>query len=570
MSTEKKFSVTDLVICVILFGATAIAYYGASDLGFVSYDDPLYVTQNAMVQKGLTVDGTLWAMKTGHANNWNPLTWISHMIDYEIHGSDPRGHHMTSLVLHIANSLLLYVLLKGMTGARWRSAVVAALFALHPLHVESVAWVSDRKGLVSTLLMMLSCLAYVRYARKGGVAPYVGALILLALGLLAKPMLVTLPFVFLLLDVWPLRRLEGKWKALFAEKIPFFAVIVASCVVTYLVQQKTGAVRTYEEFSFLSRIANAFEAYVVYIMKTFVPANLAFFYPHPAENILLWRAALALGALGALSVGAVIVRKKYPFFFVGWFWFVGTLVPVIGIIQIGRQSLADRFSYVPLIGLFVAITWGFSLIVSRYSTSKIPGTVTAVVLLAACLGLTRAQVETWRDDDSLYRHALEVTDNNFIAHSMLANHLMTAHKYDEAKHHYLEAKRLFPAEPKILINLGIAHLRLKEYVKAEQVFRDSLVHYPENVTAHLNLARILMENKNTPEAENHLREVVRLAPDNFTARYNLGVMLLNRKSFAEAELHFSLAVRINPGDESAKRSLKFCRSQLGKKAAGNR
>lgn len=578
MEQERRFSVTDLVVCAVLFAAIAIAYYGASDLGFVSYDDPLYVTQNSMVQKGLTVDGLLWALKTDHAHNWNPLTWISHMVDYEIHGSDAQGHHGTSLLLHIANSLLLYLLLRSLTGATWRSAVVAALFALHPLHVETVAWVSDRKGLVSTLFLILSSLAYVRYVRTRSALAYSGSLGFLAFGLLAKPMLVTLPFLFLLLDGWPLCRFDGtprplaaflaRNRKIFLEKIPFFLVIAGSCAVTYLAQQQTGAVRSYEEISLLSRVANAFEAYIVYMAKTFVPLDLAFFYPHPAENILLWRAALALGALVALSLGAVLVRKKYPFFFVGWFWFVGTLVPVIGIVQIGRQALADRFSYVPLIGLFIAITWGLSIVFSRLTTSKMPAAVIAVAALIACVSLTRAQVETWHDDVSLCRHALEVTDNNFIAHSILANHLMTVHRYSDAKDHYAEARRIFPAEPRILINLGKAHLMLKDFAEAESALREALVHHPENETGHLYLAWALTERNMSTEAEKHLREVVRLAPDHPVARFNLGVLLLKSKNYSEAEIHFAEATRLDPKNESAKESLQFCRSRKKQTVAG--
>ncbi len=565
MSLERPFSVTDLVVCAILFAAIAISYFEVNGFEFVSYDDPLYVSQNTMVQKGLTIDGIIWAFKTGHANNWNPLTWISHMIDYGIHGSDPRGHHATSLLLHIVNSLLLYLLLKSLTRATWRSAFVAALFALHPLHVETVAWVSDRKGLLSTFFLILSCLAYARYARKRSAAAYAGALLSLGLGLLTKPMLVTLPFVFLLLDMWPLDRIRGNVKTVLVEKIPFLVLIAASSTITYLVQQQTGAVRTYEEISFLARIANTPEAYITYIAKTFVPLNLAFFYPHPGENIPLWRAGLALGALLVVSLAAVLFRKKYPFYFVGWFWFVGTLVPVIGIIQIGQQALADRFSYVPLIGLFIAITWGASLLLSKISSSKTPAAVVAMGILVACVGLTRAQVETWRDDNSLYRHALESTDNNFIAHSMLGNHLMTIHRYNEAKNHYLEARRIFPAEPKILINLGIVHLKLDEYAETEQALREALVHYPDHLAAHLNLARALIKNKKVTEAEKHLREAIRIQPDNHTARYNLGVMLISRQAYSEAEIHLSVAVRIDPNDRSARQSLEFCRSKLGRK-----
>jgi hypothetical protein len=571
MDSSKGFSLTDLAVALVLAVATWFAYAPVTRCDFVSYDDPLYVTNNDQVQQGLTSEGVVWAFTTGRGNNWNPLTWLSHMLDVEMHGLDAGGHHTTSLLLHLLNTLLLFLLLKLLTGTSWRSGFVAALFALHPLHVEAVAWIADRKGVLSTTFWMLACLAYVRYVRRRSKGWFAASIAFFTLGLLAKPMVVTLPFVLLLLDAWPLERFEGglrplrsfvaTHKGILIEKVPFLAVAAASSVVTYFVQQQTGAVRTYEEIPLLSCLANAAISYPTYIVQTFWPVDLAFFYPHPREAVVLWLAVLALAGLVLVSLMAWFFRRRFPAGFVGWFWFIGTLVPMIGVIQFGRQARADRFTYIPLIGFFIIIVWGFTALLGRNLVQRRLLTAAGGGVLVVLGILTQAQVRTWMDDESLYRHALEVTEDNFIARSMLANALMARKDYHGAELHYSEAIRIFPDQSSMYVNLGRARLKLGKISEAIADLRQALEHTPDDAAGHAFLALALLKEDNRTEAEEHLRRAIDIDPDAYLARFNLGILLLNTRRFDEAEEHLSHAVRIDPGNANARKALSHVRAQ---------
>jgi len=367
--------------------------------GFIRFDDPLYVTRNPHVQAGLSWEGIAWAFSANVASNWHPLTLLSHMLDCELFGMDPLGHHLTSLLLHTASVVLLFEALRRMTGCAWRSAVVAALFAVHPTHVESVAWIAERKDVLSGFFWMLTLLAWVCYVRQPSPKRYAAVVLALAAGLLSKPMVVTLPFVLLLLDVWPLRR-----KIRVKEKLPLFALAAASCVATVIAQ--SGAIGLASRFPLRLRLANAVLSYVSYLGKTVLPTRLAVFYPMPGE-FPDWKVA---GAVLLLAVLTVLAWKAGRYFTVGWLWFLGTLVPVIGIVQVGGQGMADRYTYLPTIGLFLIAAWGLP----RRARWIVPGVVLALAID------TRLQLRHWEDSESLFQHAAAVTERNFIAHLNLA------------------------------------------------------------------------------------------------------------------------------------------------------
>jgi hypothetical protein len=372
---------------------------------FTSYDDRTYVSANRHIQRGLSAEAVRWAFTTTRAANWHPVTWVSHMIDVTVFGLAPGPAHAVNLALHVANVLLLFVFFARTTGAAGRSAVVAALFAVHPLHVESVAWIAERKDVLSTLFWLLATWEYVEYARSRSTGRLALVAFLMALGLLAKPMLVTLPFTLLLLDRWPLGRASAGWKALVVEKLPLFALSIAACVATFLAQQAGGAVASVERFPAPVRVANAIWSYVAYLELTLWPRRLAVFYPHPGSSLPAWKVALAASILAAMTSLAVMLRRSRPYVLTGWLWYVGTLVPVIGLVQVGNQGMADRYTYVPLIGIFVIVAWTAA---SWGSHTTIP----AVAVVLALAAAARAQVMEWRDTVTVFTHALAVTGPN--------------------------------------------------------------------------------------------------------------------------------------------------------------
>src|SRR5688572_17648286 len=417
--------------CLLLAALSVFAFWPVLGNGFVEIDDPDYVTDNARVQQGLTPSGLLWAWTTVHAANWHPLTWMSHMLDWELHGPDPMGHHLSSLLLHIASAVVLFLALERATRSPARSAVVAALFAVHPLHVESVAWVAERKDVLSTFFWMLATWAYVRFVEAPGTARYLLVIAAFAVGLTAKPMLVTLPFTLLLLDLWPLSR----WKLrdangsggplpwpLLREKVPLFALSIASCAATILAQRSGRAVATLDTFSPASRLGNAALSYATYLWKTLWPSGLSFYYPH-SSGLGPWRIGLSALVLAAVTAAVFRARSRRPYLLVGWLWFVGTLVPVIGLVQVGSQAMANRYTYVPLVGLFLVAAWGVPDLVESLQQRR--GTraegprglaLPAVVLLLALAVASRAETRHWRDSASLFERALQVSPDNHMAH----------------------------------------------------------------------------------------------------------------------------------------------------------
>ena len=491
---------------------------------FVNYDDPLYVTENAEVQEGLTGKGVAWALTADRAVNWHPLTWLSHMLDCQLYGLLPAGHHFTSLLFHLASTVLLFGILRRMTGAVWRSALVAALFAWHPTHVESVAWVAERKDVLSTFFWLLTMGAYLRYTQESKVKGpnskifYALALLFFALGLLSKPMLVTLPFVLLLLDYWPLRRASAPdhvnptagslWKPLIWEKVPFFILAAISCVITFRVQNSGGAVASLETVPLNLRLTNALVSYLRYAGEIFWPVDLAVFYPLPHAWPVELVAASTVFLVGT-TVVVVLKARSRPWLAVGWLWFTGTLVPVIGLVQVGAQSIADRYLYVPSIGLFIIATWGGAeLMAGRPHRQWVLGAA-GVAVLAACFTLTSGQLKYWRNSQNLFEHAIAVTSDNTPAYVNLGDAFLEQGRIDEG---ILNLRRALALHPD-LINIPRAlAVSLDLQGKAREAipfYRATLRLDPDSVLALNNLAWLLAANAD-PELRNG-EEAVRLA-----------------------------------------------------------
>jgi Tfp pilus assembly protein PilF len=539
--------------CGLLVILTLVGYAPVLKNGFTNYDDDTYVSENRHVQHGLDGETIRWAFTTTRAANWHPLTWLSHTLDWSLYGGNPLGHHLTSLVFHAANVVILFLLLGSMTGAWGPSAFAAALFAIHPLHVESVAWIAERKDVLSTLFWLLATWAYVRYARSPSVARMGAVTALMVFGLLAKPMLVTLPFTLLLLDYWPLHRDDKGWRRLVVEKWPLFLLTAASCGGTYLAQSAGGAVASTGRFTLPARFANAVWSYAAYLIKTIWPTNLAAFYPHPGETIPGLGIALAALALAGVTALAYRWRRSRPYLLVGWLWYLGTLVPVIGLVQVGKQGMADRYTYVPLIGVFIVVAWATSTMRRR----TVPAAIAIVLALAA---LTRAQATVWRDSINLFEHALAVTGGNptaFVnlgsayeaagriaeattqyddalrldpanraANNRMAGLLARQGRLDEAVVRYLVVLARNPADAETLDNLGVAFAKQRRFTDAIARFNAALETHPEDPAPILtNLGNALLLSGRRAEAIEKYREALRLNPGDAETEANLRVAL---------------------------------------------
>ena len=597
---------------IALAAATLVAFGPILRNGFVNYDDGDYVTTNPEVLSGLSWAGVKWAFTAGHAGNWHPLTWLSHQLDVQLFKLQAWGHHLTSLLLHAANAVLLFLVLRratrsaagGMSPAArdWLCAGVAGLFALHPLRVESVAWVAERKDVLSGFFFMLTLGAYVRYAerrreqegagretgggRRGGFSAlgcYLFALGFFALGLMSKPMLVTVPLVLLLLDYWPLERWrerEGGGAAsapgggspvslaapvltrLLWEKVPFAVLSAASCVVTFLVQRKAGAVHSLETIPLEFRITNALISYVRYAGKLVWPAKLAVFYPAPAEWPPLW---VALAALGLVGVSVLVVRaaRRAPWLAFGWFWYGVMLIPVIGLVQVGQQAMADRYTYLPLIGLCVAGVWSGAELVRRRARAAVAlAAAGAVALLAAAGALTWRQAGFWRDSTSLFEHALAVTRENFVAHNNLGVVLLDADQQAAALRHFTEAVRIKSNYPEGLGNLALCRLKEGRTDEAEELLRRSL-QKRETVETWHNLGRMEEQRGRAAEAEQAYTKALRLRPNHAPSLMALGILLSGQHREEEALRYLQAAVRAAPENADARFNLAFALNNRG-------
>ena len=634
-----------LLISLALAAAVAAAYGAALGNGFVDYDDPEYVLDNPAVRAGLTWPGTAWAFTHAHACNYHPLTWLAHMLDWQLFGEWAGGHHLASVALHAANSVLAYLVLRRLTGrvacprgclrghepganqnmprptaawachpregdlpetagaSAWPSALAAALFALHPAHVESVAWVAERKDVLSTFLGLLALWAYAGYAAQPRWWRYAAVAGLLALGLAAKPMLVTWPAVMLLLDWWPLGRMNswGDFGRRLAEKIPLAALAAASCAATYGAQQQGGAMLPENLFPLGERLLNALVAYAAYLGLLAWPAGLAVLYPIP-EAWPAWQVAASAAVLAAVTVLAVWQRRRRPYLLFGWLWYAGTLVPVIGLVQVGEQAMADRYTYIPYLGLFVALAWGLADAAAgrgRVVRAALPAG--AAAALAACGVLAALQVRTWRDTETLFRQAEAVTRHNAVAYGKLGLTLLRDGRHADAVPYFRRAVALRPGSlwnAKVRVNLGNALSALGHTAEAEAEYREAVHLDPSLAEGYYNLGMCLIDQgrpeESVPylkaslrglggrpephqnlgmvlgrlsryvEAEFHLREAVRLAPDDPDIRYNLGLALAALRRFDEALGQFDEALRLRPDHARACRDRDALHRALGR------
>jgi tetratricopeptide (TPR) repeat protein len=557
----------DWWIIAALVVVPGVLFARALPYGFVNFDDPHYVTSNWHVRAGLCRESIWWAFTSTDHANWFPLTWLSLELDATLYGMNAAGFRLTNLLLHLASTMLLYCTLKKTTGATLKSACVAALFALHPLHVESVVWVTERKDMLSGLFWMLTLLAYERYASRPTLVRYGSVAVFLFLGMAAKPMAVTLPFVLLLLDYWPLKRWRdapvvnrGKGarpptdepyaaaspRKLILEKIPLLILSLTSSLVTMAVQQRGGAIPTEESLPIAQRLVNMPISYVIYLAKAAWPTNLAVFYPHPGDKQSVGLALAALALLVAVTCWVAVRRRQEPYLAVGWLWYVGTLVPVIGLVQVGRQAYADRYTYLPLIGIFLAVVWGLEEVVRRGWASRKIVLVFALATLVTFSVCTWEQVGYWRDDVVLWQHALKVTGPNLQAYENIAEALLLRGLSDDALPYLEELTARAPHFTAGHINLGVALMNVGKTAEARAQLEEALRLDPQNADAHHNLALLLDAGGKSDEAVRHLQAALAAQPNFWRTHLLLGKILKRRGKLEEAERHVRQALAINP------------------------
>jgi tetratricopeptide (TPR) repeat protein len=585
---EKQILAIYLFLTVITF----IAFWQLNQCDFINFDDPEYVTENVSIENGITMEAMRWAFTTGHVANWHPLTWISHILDVQLFGLKPQWHHLTNLLFHIANTLLLFFVFHRMTKAPWKSAFVAALFALHPLHVESVAWVSERKDVLSTFFWMLTMGAYIHYVERPRLKNYLAVLIFFALGLMAKAMLVTLPFVLLLLDYWPLQRFEPKKSAqeirtgvnkslsanqrkgkssikhavqttrkeekpadhkyqwalvrpLLREKIPLLALTALSCIVTYIAQQKVGAVKSIEAFPPGVRISNAFVSYIIYIRKMIWPDNLAVFYPHPG----LWPLWQVLGAillLIAVTISVIRTAKRLPYLTMGWLWFTGTLVPVIGIVQVGDQAMADRYTYIPLIGLFIMAAWGIPELLKKWRYRKETLFASSALILPCLLIVTWTQVGYWRNSITLYDHALKVTNRNDTIYNNRGDAFCPLGNFRQAISDYDRAIEINPKYAEAYNHRGVTYGKLGAQRQAIPDFEKAIEINPKYAEAYNNRGVTYGKLGAQRQAISDYDRAIEINTKYEEAYYNRGVAYGELGDQRQAISDYDRAIEINP------------------------
>ncbi len=549
---------TILTVLILVISIYAV-YGGVSSHQFLSFDDNVYVTENPRVRSGLTLSGLKWAFTTTHYSYWHPLTWVSHMLDVHWFGIDPGAHHTVNLVWHLINSLFLFFVLRRMTGCLWRSGCVAALFAVHPLNVESVIWISERKNLVNTFFWLATLWAYTRYVERPGHPGFGWVVLFYILGLMTKPMIVTLPFALLLLDLWPLGRFtpfgsaDGKHRflSLIKEKRLLFLLSLVSGGVTFWGQKSIGAMGSFETYPLGVRMGNALMAYAAYLRNLVVPYPLSGFYPHPLGNLNPWQVAAAAGLLLAVSVLAFSRIKSMPFFATGWLWYLGTLVPVIGLVQVGPQAMADRYTYVPAIGIFILFAWG--LFHGREKTSDIRVIKTAAMglILMVFMVLSRYQVDHWKDDQTFFSHLLSVNADNYLAHNGMGLVRAAEGRIADAVAHYREAIRIKPDYSRAHNNLGNALLSAGKLDEAVECYRKAVFHNDSNAKAHNNLAVALLARGDAAAAIRHFQAAISIYPDYISARLNLAQLHMDRGDDALAAGQLDIVLRLAPGHATA-------------------
>lgn len=547
-----------------LISLAVFPYFPLFQNGFVNYDDKFYITANEAISRGLSREAVRWAFMTFETANWHPLTWISHALDISLFALNPVGHHLHNLLLHLLNGVLFFLFLRKTTGACWKSAVVTAIFLLHPLNVESVAWASERKNVLSSFFGILALYFYGGYVRKPSWLRYLYIFFALALGLLSKPALVTLPFVFLLLDFWPFGRLDSlkKLASLVTEKIPFFVLIAASAWVTFIAQRAEGAMSTFERMPFLIRVENAVLSYGLYLIKWFWPVGLSPFYPHPGPLLRLQDVILSAAVLLGLTLIIWRQRIKRPYLLFGWLWYMGILVPMIGLIQVGAQSMADRYMYLPMIGLTVAAVWLAGEYWGRTKRQRITAGIAAAAILAGLGTTTFAQTMRWKDDKSLFEHALRVTKRNHIAYNGLGLYWAENGNCVKAIEPFMRAVEITPDFADGHNNLGICLKETGQYDLARKHLEFAIKQKPDNPQAHNNLGNVYLEMREFDKAISHYERAIKLRPRYAKAANNLGFALILKGEMEKALPYFEMAVEWDPRFQSARNNLSLAVEKL--------
>ncbi len=563
---RKKDGMILISICIFLILSVLATYHQVSQFDFVNFDDDDYVIDNPHIRHGFTWKSVGWALTATYARNWHPVTWLSHILDIRLYGVNPGKHHLTSLMFHVANSVLLFLVLQMMSGNLWPSGLVAALFALHPCHVESVAWVAERKDVLCAFFWMLTLASYARYTAKQQIDAYLPVFLFCMLALMAKPMAVTLPFVLLLMDYWPLNRIRFKASAecvsvrrnrslqLLWEKTPLFVLTAVSVMATYLIQRQGGAVASLEIYPVSIRIGNALLSYLYYIGKMIWPTRLAVYYPYP-DTLCGWQIAVAGFSIAGITLFAIRFIKRFPWFAVGWFWYLGTMVPVIGLVQVGSQSMADRYTYIPSIGLFIIFAWTVSEITRNRRILQIGFSIFIGCMLLTLMRATWIQAGYWQDSSTLFRRALQVTENNFLAHHNLGVALSHQGKNAEAVQHYKRAIQLSPNYTRAHYNLGLI---LYEQGKTMEAIRQFLrvirldSRYPD---VYLGLGNAMAATGKLNEAIRYYSMEMRLNSGQAEAHNNLGVILYRMGKLDRAIPQFKIALWLNPEYNDARNNL---------------
>jgi len=571
--TDEANKTLKVAICIFLIVATFCVYSQIQDHEFTNYDDTIYLTENLNVQAGLTSESVEWAFTTFATGNWFPLTWFSYMLDYQLYGSHAKGYLLTNLFFHIANSLLLFLVLFRMTGAIWQSAFVAAMFAFHPLNVESVAWAAERKNVLSTLFWLLTMWAYIHYAAKPTIKSYGLVFLFFTLGLMSKSMLVTLPFALLLLDYWPLRRLKfGQERGgpsekntarrsevfrLVLEKIPLFLLSVVFSIINFI-----AATNSLQNFSvpLKERIIHSLITYLAYLQKMFWPSKLSSFYPYPENALSVTQGIFCGMVLVGITFISIKLIRKAPYFAVGWFWYLGTLVPVIGIfVQAGWQAMADRYAYVPLIGIFIIVAWGLPELMAKWRHKKKVLSISAGILIPTLMVITWTQVGHWENSITIFKHAIRVTDKTYptfaLAHNNLGFALLSIKKTEEAISHYKMAIKLNPDYADAHYNLGIALVAEGKNEEAISHYKMAIKLNPDYADAHNNLGDALFHAKMTEEAIDYFKEAIRIRPGFYVAHYNLGNALFQKGEIKEAIDHYRETLKLKPDLVAAQKNL---------------
>ena len=569
MAPMKPSRLLPLIICLFLILMTLAAYWNVQHNDFINLDDNLYITDNPYIKKGWTTDNFLWAFTKVHAGHWHPMTWLSHMLDVELFGLHPGRHHFVSLIFHIINSLLLFILFQKMTGEVWKSALIAGLFALHPLRVESIAWAAERKDVLSAFFFFLTIYTYLHYFEKIQFRRYLLTLLSFAMALMSKPMAVTLPFVLLLLDYWPLGRFQSGDQErrhpmiqLTLEKIPLFLFTFVMSIFTFMSHLQSGAVTPFDKLPLSIRIGNALIYYLRYIWKMLCPNALAVFYPHPI-HLPLWEVIGAILLIIIITIVVIAVRREHPYLAVGWFWYLGTLIPVIGLTQAGTQAMADRFTYIPMVGLSLMISFGIPNIFMRWRFTRIILIPSGIFIFLILAILSSIQVGRWQNSVTLFTHTLNVTSNNYLIHNNLGVTLMRQGKYPEALFHLKKAIEIKPKYADAYHNLGTLLFLQGNGKEALNHFALALEYNPEKAETHSSIGGILAKQEKFKEALFHFSEAVRINKADGEAHYNLGTILLQQGKTQEGVYSLNQSLETLPENPKTHHNLGLAFESMG-------